>query len=82
MMDGEELVFLNFADELNVIEDQTPEGDFVFYRTPDESVCAKLKTGMFMLMYPWDAHLPCCRINSPSPVKKLVFKIRLDKTEK
>lgn len=82
MMDGEELVFLNFADELNVIEDQTPEGDFVFYRTPDESVCAKLKTGMFMLMYPWDAHLPCCRINGPSPVKKLVFKIRLDKTEK
>ncbi|MBU9726157.1 YhcH/YjgK/YiaL family protein [Diplocloster modestus] len=81
MMDGEELVYLNFSDELQVMEDQTPKEDFVFYRTPDESIGAKLKTGMFMLMYPWDAHLPCCQINGTSPVKKIVFKIRLDETE-
>jgi len=40
------------------------EGDFL-----------TLQSGNFSLLFPQDAHMPGIAINSPAPVKKIVFKI-------
>lgn len=77
MMEGEETVYLNFADELSVKEDQTPAKDMIFYHIPEQSIPAYLKEEMFLLLYPWDAHMPCIHaMSGQMPVKKIVFKIR------
>ena len=40
------------------------EGDF-----------STMQEGMFMVLFPEDAHMPCIAVGAPSPVKKAVVKI-------
>lgn len=36
-----------------------------------------LKPGMFMILLPQDAHMPCLAVDAPEPVRKVVVKVRL-----
>jgi YhcH/YjgK/YiaL family protein len=37
-----------------------------------------LRTGMFAIFFPTDAHRPCIQIDQPAEVAKVVFKIAMD----
>ena len=81
MINGEELI--GHA----VLQDQIPSQvyeettDFMlFWEQP--SFFSKLQTGMFMIFYPTDLHMPCIKINEPATVKKLVIKVKVEKAEK
>ena len=38
-----------------------------------------MKPGMFYIVYPTDAHKPCCHEKQPAAYRKVVVKIRIDK---
>lgn len=77
IVEGQEMIYCYWADKLHVNENQTPSADFIFYDMGDEQVSIKLNCGMFALLYPEDAHLPCCQIEKEKAVKKIVFKIAI-----
>jgi biofilm protein TabA len=62
---------------LTVAEDYNPAKDIAFYETPKEITKVILEPGLFCILFPYDAHLPCRQLASPEEVKKVVIKIRL-----
>lgn len=56
------------------------ERDVAFYLPPERlAVKAMLKPGIFMLLYPEDAHMPQIAVNdTPEFVEKIVMKIRVN----
>ena len=56
------------------------EQDVAFFQPPEQpAVKALLKTGIFMLLYPEDAHMPQIAVNDvPEPVEKIVMKIKVN----
>lgn len=39
----------------------------------------RIKPDTFYILYPTDAHKPCCHETAPTPYKKVLAKIRIDK---
>jgi beta-galactosidase beta subunit len=64
-------------DGLKVTEEYNPAKDIAFYETPKEITKVKLEPGLFCILFPDDAHLPCRQLNGPSEALKVVIKIRL-----
>ena len=63
------LGLLNEKEEYNDDEDYQlgkGEGDFV-----------TLNAGMFVILFPEDAHMPCVAINQPEEVRRVILKIKL-----
>lgn len=77
MQHGEEMIFYDTSDELEVEEEYSMEKDIVFYKPrPDKGgIC--LKEGMFGYYEPQDAHMPCITGAKKNTVTKIVFKILL-----
>jgi biofilm protein TabA len=76
---GEELLGYAPTAGLEVVTPYDEAKDIMFYRVPATMTQVKLEPGLFCLLYPQDAHLPCCQITRPALVHKVVFKIRLGK---
>ena len=55
------------------------EKDITFYSGEGQNVL--LETGTFMIIFPQEAHRPCIAVESPTPVKKVVFKIPFSNIE-
>ena len=49
--------------------------DAEFYTAGVATVPVRLATGQFMILFPDDAHAPCCAWNDPEPVTKVVVKV-------
>jgi biofilm protein TabA len=62
---------------LLVAEEYNPQRDIAFFDTPKEITKVILEPGLFCILFPNDAHLPCRQLNGPSEVLKIVIKIRL-----
>ncbi len=61
-----------------VSEEYSKGGDIAFYSDPEYVSSVVLETGMFMVMFPEDAHKPCVMAgDKPEAVTKIVFKILL-----
>ncbi len=59
-------------------EEYSKGGDIAFYAEPKFLSKVTLKTAMFMVMFPEDAHKPCVMAgNTPEAVTKIVFKVLL-----
>lgn len=54
-----------------------PEGDIFLYQA-DSFASVPIEAGMFAVFFPEDAHAPGLAGSDKGPVKKAVFKIRLD----
>ena len=74
--DGREIIGYAPAGNLTVTEKYNPEKDVEFYKTPDDMVKVNLDKGMFGIFFPHDAHLPCCQVNNPIDVHKIVVKVK------
>ncbi|MEP7318480.1 MAG: YhcH/YjgK/YiaL family protein [Panacibacter sp.] len=76
MIDGAELV------GHTILKDQVPSTaydeatDFMLFSEPP-SFFSKLESGMFMIFFPTDLHMPCIKTEKPAVVKKIVVKVRI-----
>ncbi|SKA16587.1 YhcH/YjgK/YiaL family protein [Consotaella salsifontis] len=55
-----------------VIEDK----DVQFFADVPNETDLVLTAGCYAVFYPWDVHRPACQTEAPSPVRKVVMKIR------
>lgn len=78
MEEGEERIYVDFADELEVEEDRTPDQDILFYKKAEDHGFNLLTEGTFGYYAPQDAHMPCIKNKEKQNVRKIVFKIAGD----
>ncbi|MCD7817907.1 MAG: YhcH/YjgK/YiaL family protein [Lachnospiraceae bacterium] len=74
---GEEIIYVDFTDELTVAEDRTPDSDILFYERREPLGGNLLKKGMFGYYAPQDAHMPCITAKKPCDIVKVVFKVKV-----
>lgn len=77
LLSGEELLGYAPVKDLTVAEEYNPQKDIAFFSTPRDITEIKLKPGLFCILFPDDAHLPCCHLAEPAEARKAVIKIRL-----
>ena len=75
MEEGEERIYVDFADELEMEEDRTPDQDILFYKKAGDHGFNILTEGTFGYYAPQDAHMPCRKNKEKQNVRKIVFKI-------
>ncbi len=76
IVEGEEaLGWCPLSPDLVVEHAYDREKDVIFYKTliPESSVV--LFPGSFAVLYPVDVHRPCCALDEPEPVCKVVVKV-------
>ena len=76
MLEGEEAMLWAPADTLTPSGEYVLEKDFQGYED-GPSTALRCGKGTFVLFWPQDAHKPGCALAEPSPVKKIVVKVRL-----
>jgi YhcH/YjgK/YiaL family protein len=74
---GEEMLGCSPTAGLEVVVPYDEGKDIMFHHAPEVVTWTRLKPGVFCLLFPHDAHLPCCQLTHPTPVHKVVFKIRV-----
>ncbi len=74
---GQEILAWSPIHGLEVVEPYDEAKDIMFYRVGTILAQTRLVPGLFCLLYPQDAHLPCCQVTYPAAVHKVVFKIRV-----
>jgi biofilm protein TabA len=74
---GQEILCWSPIHDLEVIDPYNEAKDIMFYRVGTTLTQTRLEPGIFCLLYPQDAHLPCCQVTGPAAVHKVVFKIRV-----
>ena len=57
------------------IQEYDPVKDAGLYALSAAAVPVPLRVGQFMVLFPDDAHAPCCRLDAPSEVVKVVVKV-------
>ncbi len=78
VLEGEEVLLWDFAEELTVVDDKRPEADIRFHEKKPPLADVVLKKDMFAILYPEDAHTPCLHHETVSTVQKIVFKIKVN----
>ena len=53
------------------------KGDDLLYDVPDNISKVTLTPGTFCVAFPQDVHMPCCQIEDPEEVKKIVVKVKM-----
>jgi biofilm protein TabA len=75
VLDGEESIpYANISD-LKVSKRYKPKADVAFYRLSKDYTSVNLSKGMFCVLFPEDAHLPCRILKKKSNVHKIVIKV-------
>ena len=77
LLSGEELLGYAPVKGLTVAEEYNPQKDIAFFDAPKDITKIKLEPGLFCILFPDDAHLPCCHLAAPAEARKVVIKIRL-----
>lgn len=75
---GEEMVGLALLKNQQISKPYSEDEDYMLYSNTPDFFC-KLSTGMFMIFYPTDPHMPCLRVDGvPAKVKKVVVKVSVE----
>lgn len=76
---GHELIYwkplAELTDETMAYSD---EHDARLFAYGQSGVPFAIGPGQFSILYPTDGHIPCCSVNGPSKVLKVVVKVRID----
>ena len=81
MVHGHELIgFYPDCGDGAVLEDNLDSNAVLFYqeREDDHEIMLPMTDGCYAVFFPEDVHRPCCMMNGPEEVKKIVLKIRVD----
>jgi YhcH/YjgK/YiaL family protein len=77
LLSGEEILGYAPLKGLTTAEVYNPEKDIAFFNTPKKITKVKLEPGLFCILFPDDAHLPCRQLAGPAEVRKVVIKIKI-----
>ena len=77
LLEGVEILGYAPLKGLTTAEGYNPQKDIAFFNTPKEITKVILEPGLFCILFPDDAHLPCYQLAGPADVRKVVIKIRL-----
>lgn len=78
MVEGSENIYVKPAEKLSrITSEYDPDGDALLAVTDDDASTVRLEAGMFLILFPDDAHAPAC---DPLPdtgvsVKKIIAKV-------
>lgn len=81
MVHGHELIgFYPDCKDGAVLENKLSEKDVLFYQEREDvnEIMLPMTDGCYAVFFPEDVHRPCCMMNGPEEVKKIVLKIRVD----
>lgn len=81
MVRGHELIgFYPDHKDGAVLEDCLADSDVLFYQEREDihEVMLPMTEGCYAIFFPEDVHRPCCMMNSPEDIKKIVLKLRTD----
>ena len=77
--EGQEFIgWCAFTPELKIAEPYNEEKDIAFYEKLEPESNFVLSEGCFAVLTPKDIHRPCCAIEEPSPVLKVVMKVAVE----
>ena len=77
LLEGQEILGYAPLKGLTTAEVYNPQKDIAFFNTPKEITKVILEPGLFCILFPDDAHLPCRQLAGPAEVRKVVIKILL-----
>lgn len=81
MVHGHELIgFYPDCKDGAVLEDSLDSNDVLFYkeRSDVHEIMLPMTDGCYAIFFPEDVHRPCCMMDAPEDVKKIVLKVRVD----
>jgi YhcH/YjgK/YiaL family protein len=78
VISGGELLAYASIEGLAVAQPYSEDKDIAFYHAPDKVSMVTLRPGVFCILFPQDGHIPCCQLNGPSDVHKVVIKVKID----
>jgi len=73
---GEETIYCANVQDLQTDTEYSAENDAEFLKD-GESIPLRLSQGWFAILFPQDAHKPCCVRNTPQAVNKIILKVHL-----
>jgi len=76
VINGEELMGYTPLGVQQILEPYKEENDIIFFK--GEKSFIKVSSGMFVIFFPQDVHMPGISTGKISDVKKLVIKVRLN----
>lgn len=79
IVNGKEQLYCDNTEHLGKGGIYNEQNDIIFYDDSNENSSIILEKGMFALLFPWDAHKPCCSVRDKEYVTKIVFKLRVKK---
>lgn len=78
MIDGEETVFVKDISRVEKVEKEYDSSiDAMLTRVDGDYSEIKLKTGMFLVLFPEDVHAPGCNLGGVKKVRKIIGKVLL-----
>lgn len=77
IVSGREIIGWRPVQDLEIMIPYSEEKDVIFYRNPEFVSNFLLAPGFFAVFYPDDAHRPCCYIDKPEAVRKIVVKVKI-----
>lgn len=75
MLDGGETVYYTDIDGLETSEPYSEDADIMFFGKGGQP--ARIEKGMFYLVLPQDAHMPCRQLDGPGRFRKVVLKLKV-----
>ena len=76
---GEELFGFCRRNSSEVVEeDLLVERDIIFFKNSFNEMDIIVREGQFIIFYPNDLHRPCCYVNEPKDIRKVVVKVKVD----
>ncbi|MDO4536226.1 MAG: YhcH/YjgK/YiaL family protein [Clostridium perfringens] len=74
---GNEVMYYAPVDSLEMYENNFEEKDVAFFKNVEHSTRLELTNGDYAIFFPEDAHKPCCALDKPEHVKKIVVKVKV-----
>lgn len=75
VVSGKEVITSASAADLKPVTDYDPKDDAILFDGSEPGLRVSVKSGEFVMVFPWDAHKPKAADGEPSKVKKIVIKI-------
>lgn len=80
MVEGEETIYVKPTSQLRTItKPYDASVEALLGKVDDDCTPVLLKSGMFIVLFPQDAHAPACHVRAMSKVKKIIAKVRIER---
>ena len=78
MFEGDEIMEVENVNNLTVTTEYNPDLDYAKHAQSENASVLKIKENELAIFYPFDAHMPCIKIDENKKIIKAVFKILVD----